>query len=631
MRLTEWAETNKHPIPESATSKHIAILGKTGSGKTFAAKGIVEGIARGGGMVVILDPTGAWWGLGLTADGKSSSDIRTIVIGGQHGHMPLDPHSGKACADLVAHREGRQDLGVVIFDVGTLTVGERTRWAYEFGERLYQLNARPLHLIIDEAHCFAPQGRVPDPESGRMVHAFCQLASGGRSRGIRLLMITQRPAKLHKDALTCADTLVAMRVLAIQDRGAVEDWIDGAGDRRASKEVVDSLARLKTGEGWVWFPDGDFLERVMFPRISTYDSSATPDDTTSRPKLPPADMESIRGLLGEAAEKIAAEDPAKLRARIKDLEKQLDDSRRAPVADSPAIDKLIAAAKRDLEEHCEALVSDHEATVFEHNITAELVKKYLAGLVKMTEKIAENITCACEALTETFDIPNTLAPPQPSVAGGQSYAEPPVRAENGSLVSVRARASGSTPRAAASASADRGGRTDTPAPMAGERDSLSRPQLKVIDGIAWWMSAGVKTPTRVQVAHIAGYTPTSGTYRNILAECRSAGLIEYQGECLQLTLLGSSCCLTYLRPHKYADMRDEVLGTLSGPQQRVLKVLFQAEGAPVARTTLAETAGYEPKSGTYRNILSELVSLRLARYPNRTSIAAEAWLFGGKP
>jgi molybdopterin-guanine dinucleotide biosynthesis protein len=43
--------------------QHIAVLGKTGSGKTFAVKGIVEHLLERGRRVGIVDPTGAWWGL----------------------------------------------------------------------------------------------------------------------------------------------------------------------------------------------------------------------------------------------------------------------------------------------------------------------------------------------------------------------------------------------------------------------------------------------------------------------------------------------------------------------------------------------------------------------------------------
>jgi hypothetical protein len=37
-----------HPIPEAAPQQHLAILGKTGAGKTFAARAIVDQLGDGG-------------------------------------------------------------------------------------------------------------------------------------------------------------------------------------------------------------------------------------------------------------------------------------------------------------------------------------------------------------------------------------------------------------------------------------------------------------------------------------------------------------------------------------------------------------------------------------------------------
>jgi hypothetical protein len=116
-----------------------------------------------------------------------------------------------------------------------------------------------------------------------------------------------------------------MRVLAPQDRGAVKDWIDGCGDQAQGKVVLDSLANLQKGEGWVWFPEGAHLERSKFPAIKTFDSSATPEDGQERaaPKrAADVDLSEIRKMLADAAAEAQANDPKVLRARIAELEKE---------------------------------------------------------------------------------------------------------------------------------------------------------------------------------------------------------------------------------------------------------------------------------------------------------------------
>lgn len=308
-------------IPEAALQQHIAVLGKNGSGKTYATKAvIVEPLLAAQKHVAIVDPTSAWWGLRSSADGKGPG-YKIVVLGGEHGDLPLPPLGGAAVARLAIEQRVN-----IIADTGNLTVGERTRWMIDFAGTIYRLNRSPLHLVLDEAHVFAPQGKVPDPDTGKMLHAVNQLASGGRSRGIRLTMITQRPQKLHKDSLTTADTLIAMRVLAPHDREAVKAWIDGCGDPAQGKQVLDSLAGLQRGEGWIWYPEGAHLTRSKFPAIKTFDSSATPTDggALKAPKgAAEIDLTEIRAALADAVREAEANDPKLLRAEIARLKREI--------------------------------------------------------------------------------------------------------------------------------------------------------------------------------------------------------------------------------------------------------------------------------------------------------------------
>ena len=113
-------------------------------------------------------------------------------------------------------------------------------------------------------------------ELTRVLGEVDRIARRGRNFGFRLISITQRPAKLNKDVLTQLSTLIAMGVKSPQDRDAVKAWVDGNADRDQARKVYDSLAKLRVGEGWVWAPDHDLLDRVKFPPIRTLDTSKTP-------------------------------------------------------------------------------------------------------------------------------------------------------------------------------------------------------------------------------------------------------------------------------------------------------------------------------------------------------------------
>jgi hypothetical protein len=551
-------------IPETALSQHIAVLGKTGSGKTFAFKGIVEQLLAAGRRVGIVDPTGAWWGLRSSADGKASG-FPVLVLGGEHGDLPLPALGGAAVARLLVEQ------GVnLVADTSQLTVGERTRWFIDFATTLYRLNRSPLHLVLDEAHNFAPKGKIPDPDTGRMLHATNTLASGGRSRGIRLAMLTQRPQKLHNDALTSADTLVAMRLLAPHDRLAVEDWIKGCGDIAAGKEVLNSLASLQRGEGWVWYPEGSYLKRVKFPPIRTFDSSATPTDgkIAAAPQNAAAiDLTEIRAALADAAKEAEANDPKLLQKRITELERQI--AGRAP-----------AAATGVPEAEVQRRIAAAVAAAAPAGSTAS--KKLQAAI----DKIAAGLQ---EAQAELAGVPPEVVP--------------------------RARTVVRQPTAA-------------PASAGPVSEGVSAPQQRVLDVLAQLEAFGVGIANKNMVAAHAGVSPTSGGYFNNLGKLRTMGLIDYPaGGTVTLTDSGRGKANAPKRAPTLQDLHDSWLRIVSAPQAAILRELLLAYPGAIHKDLLADRVGVSRTSGGYFNNLGHLRTIGAIDYPEKGHARAEDILF----
>lgn len=312
------------PVPAEALANHMAVLAKTGAGKSFAMRGVVENLLDAGARVCVVDPTGVWHGLRSSASGKRAGYPVTI-FGGEHGDLPLAGGHGEVLAEVIG-----TSSTAAILDTSLLKIRERTRLFADFADALMRKNRGPLHLIIDEAHLFAPQGKVNDPASGEMLHAANALVSGGRSRGLRVVLISQRPAKLHKDSLSQCETLLAMRLVAPQDRQAIRAWIEDNADAAKGQEIISSLATLKTGQGWIWAPQLDLLERISFPAIRTFDSMRAPDgDEVAAQVLAPIDRDAIAEKLRTVGADIEASDPKMLRKRIADLEAELATAKRA--------------------------------------------------------------------------------------------------------------------------------------------------------------------------------------------------------------------------------------------------------------------------------------------------------------
>lgn len=296
-------------FPAAALEQHTAILGKTGAGKSYTVRGLVENLLLGQARVCIVDYTGVWWGLRLNRHGDGPSPFNAVIFGGDHADIPLSEGSGPIIARVVA--EGSQP---VIIDVDGISVGAQQRFITAFLEELYKLNRRTLHLVIEEADEFAPQTGAPGAE--RMIGATCRIFQRGRVKGFRAIAVTQRPANIHKRVLTQCNTLVAMRLTAPQDHKAVADWIKGHGDSEKGDEVIKSLARLHRGQGWVWAPELDRLELEDFPSIQTYDSMRAPMEDEALPAPRAIDLAALKAQFAEAVKETEANDPKTLKAEI---------------------------------------------------------------------------------------------------------------------------------------------------------------------------------------------------------------------------------------------------------------------------------------------------------------------------
>ena len=74
----------KSLIPAESLKHHLACLGKTGSGKTSVIKAaVIEPALSKDERVCLIDPTDAWWGLRLKANGKDRG-FPVYVFGGPH-------------------------------------------------------------------------------------------------------------------------------------------------------------------------------------------------------------------------------------------------------------------------------------------------------------------------------------------------------------------------------------------------------------------------------------------------------------------------------------------------------------------------------------------------------------------
>jgi hypothetical protein len=290
-------------LPFDALDQRLAFVGTSGSGKTYAAKGFIERLLDSGARVAIVDPLGVWWGLRASADGAAAG-YPVVVFGGRHAGLKLTPEMGAPLGRMIAI-EGILCI-IDLSDFGSNAA--RRRFMAAFSEAMYEANEEPLHLILDEADLFAPQRPIKGWES--LLGHIEEIVRRGRVRGFIPWLLTQRPAVVHKDVLSQADILIAMKLTASQDRDAVGAWIEGQADREQGKAILGNLPRLKTGEGYLWSPGHDILAQVSFPPNRTFDSSRTPkrgERLTPPRTLAEVNLSAITAALAQAE----TDDPGK--------------------------------------------------------------------------------------------------------------------------------------------------------------------------------------------------------------------------------------------------------------------------------------------------------------------------------
>lgn len=321
----------KFLIPDAALRQHVIALGKTRSGKSSKMRLIIEHFLDQKIPVCIIDPKGDWWGIKLAADGKHPG-YPLVIFGTEHARyadIRINIHSGAPIAELVA--TGNRPC---LIDLKGMRVGERARFFIDFASSYFKHARGERILAIDECHNFVPQGKIPDPQTGEMLHWANRLISEGGGMGITMFSASQRPQKVHKDYVTSHETLIATRVIHKLDRDAIKDWIDACGDPDVGKEVMNSLAAMQRTEAWVYSPEAGFgPERMTFPMFKTFDSFKPQSDKVSRRLRGWAaiDLKEIEEKLVKVVEEAKANDPKTLKTEIATLKRELATIRKQPL------------------------------------------------------------------------------------------------------------------------------------------------------------------------------------------------------------------------------------------------------------------------------------------------------------
>lgn len=542
------------------------IIGIKGSGKTNDGVVLAEQAVKFGVPVVAIDPTSVWWGLKSSADGRSPG-LPFYVFGGSHGDVPLEPEAGPVLARFVV------DYQVpTILDVSDFSKRMRRRFVGEFCEQLYELKNRrrdPLFLIIDEIKEYAPQNIIKgDPYLTMCLGAVEDIASMGRSRGIGLAFIGQRPATINNNVLTQADNIFAMRTIGTADRKALDLWVtESQGDVQLRDEMFKQLASLKDGRGYFWSPAVfNEFKCVQFAARETFDSSQTPRPGKKRiePRVFAAvDLAKLRGEIAESVERKKADDPKELRAQIARLNHELEIAHASLQAEPVEIVKEVPMP----------VLTDEDRRLLHSVIESFEKRRALASGIAteagrmIVERISELLAMPNDGLLQ---IAKRLEDVTARVVSSNSSAPtpPPVKKKTGTLT-------GSAPHTTVAASSAKLGK--------GER-------LMMI-AIAQYPNGAM----RDQLTVLTGYKATS---RNeYIRRLVNAGYAAQHSDAIVPTKAGIAALGSDYEPLPTGSaLRHYWLQRLGGGEAALFRVITEAYPRAVTREHLSEVTGYKATS-----------------------------------
>ncbi len=536
-------------LPLDVVTQTIGIVAKRRAGKSFLARRLTEQLFKAGQQLAVMDPKGDWWGIRSSCDGRAPG-LPILIIGGEHGDLPLEPGAGEVVAKLVV-----EERVSVLLDLSSLRKHEVATFSTAFLESLYRMKNReqhrtPLMLMIDEADAIAPQ--KPQPNEARMLGALEDVVRRGGQRGLGCTFITQRTAVLNKNVLTQAQILIALRTIAPQDLAAMNAWIDVHGEPEQRKTLMASLPSLPVGDAWVWSPgwptDRGIFQRIHTAPIETFDSGATPKPGQKRvePKsLADVDLEAVRRQMAATLERAKADDPRELRRRIAELEQQLR-AKPKPADPSP---RVTANDLRVLD----TMARDIEAT--RARIAA------LRGRFHLGAGDGDNGTPS-EGQTAAAYVPSAgvfMLNEQHTTHVPHSEA----REERAAAAAQRSASNGKFPK----------GEVATLTAVAQYRDGATREQLTVL--------TGYKRSTR-------------DAY---LQRLRERGYVDQAGDRIVATPAGRTALGPDFRPLPTGRaLQQHWLGQLPEGERRILELLLPAWPRTVDRAEISEATGYARSS-----------------------------------
>lgn len=557
-------------LPIDAAGARFVILGKSGAGKTSADAVLVEEFIGAGVPTVVLDPLGKMWGLRSSRDGEKAG-MPVAILGGAHGDVPLRADRGVYVADMLA------DGVSAVLDLSQLTLDEQCSFVADFLPRLTKRVRINMHVAIEEAETFAPE-RTSSKAHARCRAAATVFARTARNHGLGWTFSTQKAQILAKDVIDSSDAFIAMKMTGELAQAAIGAEVRSRAGKSAAERIMGELPGLAKGHAWL-IPDDDWLGgaeptaavEFHFRWRNTFEvrPPRVGEERRAPRVLASVDLAQLREAM--AADAVEGEDVEALKARIAELQEQLQsaDGAGAAAPDPEALEAAVADAER---------------------------RGRLQGRQDMLEArrgVEDSLEAAKSYVTEAL---------------ARLQSEPDLLPEPVQRQAIPAL----PPR-----------QTRATAAPAGPGSAMSKAERLVLTALAQYPAGRSKT----QAAILTGYASSGGGFNNAISALRSKGWLEGGGELMRATSAGLKALGSFTPLPRGRMLLQHWMGQVGKAERLVLASLADAFPRTQTKEQVAKVAGYEPNGGGFNNALSRLRTLELIS-GNSTALRASEDLFG---
>ncbi|GIK42469.1 MAG: hypothetical protein BroJett011_63020 [Chloroflexota bacterium] len=267
LNLSETYRINLAGPPYAQDGFRLAALGNPGAGKSTLLAVLAEEAHAAGLPFLVVDVKGELSSLGELGDDVLRLGLPNHPLPARRAHLDRSEvlnHPRRFAVHLL------RDHYALILDLS----GQKRGLAVETFTALItavyelaQLDPRPVLLLVDEAHNFAPQGRATRDQVESLA-ILDLVMSEGRSLGLLAALATQRPQEISKAVISPCNIRLFGKLSLESDYLAIQKYLP-PGYRSFSR-----LRRFLPGEFVVWA--GDYWEQVRIRSRRTPDWGATP-------------------------------------------------------------------------------------------------------------------------------------------------------------------------------------------------------------------------------------------------------------------------------------------------------------------------------------------------------------------